>query len=107
MIYLCISTAPVSEAAALARQLVDERLAACVNIVPGITSVYRWKGEVQHDREALLVIKTSDEALPQLMRELPDLHPYDVPEIVALNPSCVHPEYARWVDSESNPLSSG
>ena len=97
-----LSTIKPEAAEPLALKLVDLGLAACVNIVPGITSVYRWEGRIQCDGEALLIIKTSDESLARLMLELPRLHPYEVPEIVALNPSSVHAPYAQWIDVESN-----
>lgn len=96
-----LSTIKPEAAETLALKLVDLGLAACVNIVPGITSVYRWEDRIQRDSEALLVIKTSDETLAQLMLELPTLHPYEVPEIVALNPSSVHAPYAQWIDVET------
>jgi len=99
--HVVLSTVPPEAARSLASELVDRRLAACVNIVSGVTSVYRWKGAVHDDAESLLVIKTSSSALPDLMRELPRLHPYEVPEIVALDATSVHPQYARWVDDES------
>jgi periplasmic divalent cation tolerance protein len=99
--HVVLCTAPSKAAETLAFSIVDARLAACVNIVPGVTSVYRWQGAVQRDAESLLVIKTSADGLSRLLRELPALHPYDVPEIVALDPSDVHPPYARWVDDES------
>ena len=91
-------TAPSQDVAeVLAKDLVERRLAACVNILPGVTSVYHWQGEVHRDNESLLVAKTSAEALPQLMKRIAELHPYDVPEIVALDTSAVHPPYADWI----------
>ena len=98
---IVLSTIAPASAADLAAQLVERRLAACVNVIPGVTSIYRWEGAVQRDDESLLVIKTSDETLSRLMQELPALHPYDVPEIVTLEPSVVHDAYAAWVNTES------
>ena len=95
--HVVLSTIAPEAAETLASRLVEERVAACVNILPGITSVYRWQGKVHRDSESLLVIKTSAEALPQLMQRVADLHPYDVPEIVALDTSSVHPPYAAWI----------
>ena len=93
-----LSTAPEGERAVdLARTLVRERVAACVNIVPGLTSVYAWKGAVEEEREALLVIKTSAERLPDLEALLKRIHGYDVPELVALEPAHVEPRYLAWL----------
>lgn len=90
-------TAPdLGVARRLARALVDERLAACANLVPGVTSVYRWRGAVEEGSEVLLVVKTRAEDLPALERRVAELHPYDVPEIVALHPAHVEAAYLRW-----------
>lgn len=83
--------------ASLARSVVEERLAACVNLVPGLRSIYSWKGEVQDDREALLVIKTPGSRFEALRERLSALHPYDVPEIVALSATDCHGPYLDWV----------
>lgn len=84
----------------LARAAVQERLAACGNVVPGLTSVYRWKGQVHQDRESLIIFKTTRESLEPLKKRLLDLHPYDVPEILALSISDGHLPYLRWVEEE-------
>jgi len=81
----------------LAALLVDESLAACVNILPGVTSVYRWEGRVETDSELLLVIKTSRERWDQLNVLLAAEHPYDVPEIVFLPLSHGLPAYLEWM----------
>lgn len=86
-----------ADAPALARILVEERLAACVNILPVMTSVYRWKGSVEQDREQQLVIKTTPERLPALEQRLRQLHPYELPEFVVLRPSGGSEAYLRWV----------
>lgn len=70
---------------ALARILVEERLAACVNLLPGVRSVYRWQGEVEQAEEVLGIIKTTETRLPALMERLRALHPYDCPELIALD----------------------
>ena len=95
--HVVLSTIAPEAAETLASKLIEERVAACVNILPGVTSVYHWQGEVHRDNESLLVAKTSAEALPQLMKRIAELHPYDVPEIVALDTSAVHPPYADWI----------
>lgn len=93
-----LSTAPDPDTArALARDLVEARLAACVNLVPGATSVYRWEGRVEEAAEVLMVLKTTAAALPALEGALRERHPYDVPECVALDPARVEPRYRAWL----------
>jgi len=82
----------------LARALVERRLAACVNVVPGVVSHYRWKGELQRDEERLLVIKTRAERIEALREALRELHPYELPELVAFEISEGSPEYLKWLD---------
>jgi periplasmic divalent cation tolerance protein len=94
-------TAPAEAAETLAETLVVERLAACVACIDGVRSVYRWKGAVERSVEVQLVVKTSDAALARLVARLRELHPYEVPEIVAVDPSWVLPEYAKWVADET------
>ena len=103
---LCIVlvTAPDRDTALrLARGLVAERLAACVNVVPGATSVYRWEGEVHEDGEVLLVIKASPRRLDELERRIRAAHPYDVPEIVAIPTLATHGPYLDWARRETFP----
>ena len=85
-----------ADAAALARTLVDEHLAACVNVLPPMQSTYRWSGAVEESREVQLIIKTSAGALGQLRTRLLDLHPYETPEFVVLDASGSD-AYLRWV----------
>jgi periplasmic divalent cation tolerance protein len=85
------------EAERIAQALVDERLAACVNVVPGVVSVYRWKGSVQRDDELLLVIKTQAEAVEALRARLIALHSYELPEVVVLAIAGGHPPYLDWI----------
>ena len=82
--------------AALARTLVEERLAACVNVLPEMMSVYRWKGRVEQDSERQLVIKTSPSRVAALEARLRELHPYDLPEFVVLD-ATASAAYAEWV----------
>ena len=95
---LVLVTAP-DEAVAerLARRLVEAELAACVNLVPGLKSVYRWEGAVEEASEVLMVAKTTAGRLAELERRLSALHPYDVPEFVALEPTHVEARYAAWL----------
>lgn len=91
-------TAPSAEAGtAIGRALVDERLAACVNVVPGLTSIYRWQGQREEASECLLVIKTDAARYAALERRVLELHPYSVPEVLALPVEAGAPAYVQWV----------
>lgn len=94
-------TAPAQAATALARTVVEEGLAACANVLPGATSVYRWEGRVQEDAEALLVLKTSAKGVPALRARVVDLHEYDLPEFLVLDVADGLPGYLAWVVSET------
>jgi len=86
-----------ADPATLARTLVEERLAACVNILPAMTSLYRWEGRIEKDQERQLVIKTTRDRLPALEERVRHLHPYEVPEFVVLSASGGSDAYIRWV----------
>lgn len=102
MSLLCLSTCPDTETAAkIARALVEERLAACVNRVHGVHSTYRWQGEVHDDAETLLVIKTTRERFDALRARLVELHPYEVPELVAFEITDGLPAYLDWLARET------
>ena len=99
---LVLSTFPSPEKAAeVARVLVDEQLCACVNLVPQIRSIYRWQGAVSDEAETLALIKTTREAEGALRARLVELHPYEVPEVVAFRVSAGLPAYLQWVLEES------
>lgn len=99
---LIFCTCPDAESAdRIARTLVDERLAACVNRLPGVTSVYRWQGEVHEDSEVLLLIKTRGELFEPLRARLVALHPYEVPEVIALEVAAGHAPYLDWLRRET------
>jgi len=93
----------VDKARQIGTALVEAQLAACVNLLPGIESIYRWRGLVEREGEVLAVFKTSVAAWPAFEQRLRELHPYDVPEIVALHPDQVAESYARWVTGETCP----
>lgn len=93
-------THPVEGASAFARMLVERRLAACVNQLP-VKSTYRWEDRLAHDDEVLLIVKTQASCLESLARVLRDEHPYDVPELVVLEPSFVEPHYLSWLLAET------
>lgn len=84
-------------ASRLAGTLVAEELAACVNRFPGVTSVYRWQGEVHEDSEHVLLIKTTRACLPVLQARLLELHPYELPELIAVEASAGSAAYLDWV----------
>ena len=90
-----------AEGEKIARGLLRSRVAACINVVPGVTSLYWWKGKQERAREVLLVIKTSAARIPQLIREVKRLHSYTVPEVLALPVLAGNPEYLKWVREET------
>ncbi len=101
---LALCTCPdEATASTLARGLVDERLAACVNILTGVRSIYRWRDEVCDDGEVLMLIKCTRSRFDALQSWLLNHHPYDVPEVVALDVSKVSDEYRAWVESSVEP----
>lgn len=97
-VVVVLATFPANEdAQQLARTLVEERLAACVNILPPMQSVYRWEGRVEHAAEHQLVMKTTSAKVEQLEARLRALHPYDVPEFLVLPVSGGSAAYLEWV----------
>ena len=101
---LVFVTTPTSdEAGRIAETLVAQRLAACVNIVGGVRSVYWWKGEVSDETEVLCLIKTTAERFATLRARLIELHPYEVPEVIALDITAGHPAYLEWLESSVTP----
>ena len=99
-ILVVLSTVPSQETGReLARKLVDKRLAACVNVIPGLVSIFEWDGKLTEDSEALMVIKTTDKSLDSLISTLSEIHPYDIPEIIALRVEGGHSAYMDWVRS--------
>jgi len=87
------------EAERIAERLVEQGLAACVNVLPDAISIYRWKGRVERDEERLLLIKTRAERFEALREAILSLHPYEVPEIVALPIAAGHEPYLAWLDA--------
>jgi periplasmic divalent cation tolerance protein len=90
-------TCPESAAPQLARAVVSEGLAACVNILPAVTSIYVWEGELEESAEAMLVIKTTADGYPELAARLQREHPYDVPEIIEIPILRGNPAYLSWL----------
>lgn len=92
-------TAPdTDEAERIAGALVEERLAACVNVLPGCRSVYRWDGALQHDDEVLMVVKSARSVFPALEKRVAELHSYDVPEVIAVSLAAVSPTYRAFLE---------
>ncbi len=97
-VYLALCTCPdQATAEALAESLVDQGLAACVNILPGVLSVYRWEGSLARDNEVLLLIKTTEQRLAELTAQIKTQHPYDVPEVIAHPIVAGLDNYLEWV----------
>ena len=94
-----VTCGSAEEAAKLAEALVTEKLAACVNIVPGVTSVYFWEGKLCRESEHLLVVKSTAAAQERLARRVKELHSYAVPEVVTFPIASGNPDYLRWVES--------
>jgi periplasmic divalent cation tolerance protein len=104
-VVLVFSTAPAAPgddtAEQIARTLIDERLAACVNVHEPMVSIYRWKGVVEKDNERQLVIKTTRAALPALEKRLRELHPYELPELIVVAASGGSDAYLDWVAQQT------
>jgi len=91
------------QARAMAQALVEERLAACVNLVGGVQSIYRWQGAVEESEEVLCLVKTRRELLPALTARVRAVHPYDVPEILAFEVAEGSPAYLAWLEESTTP----
>lgn len=101
---IALITAPDLETGAeIARALVEGRLAACVNLVPAVRSIYRWEGAVQEDAEVLLLVKTRADRARELVDRVVELHPYDLPEVVMLPAVGGSLAYLDWVRDEAAP----
>jgi periplasmic divalent cation tolerance protein len=96
-IIVLVTTPNSDEANRIANALVAEQLAACVNIVPLIESIYRWEDEIKRDSEALMIIKTTDDRYAELERRVKELHSYTTPEVIALEIEQGSAEYLKWL----------
>jgi periplasmic divalent cation tolerance protein len=100
--FVVLSTCPdVETAARIGRSMVESATVACVNIVPGLRSIYRWDGAVQDEPEVLMIMKTTGSCLAAAREMLTNLHPYETPEVVALPVADGHDAYLRWVSSST------
>ncbi|MFH1715621.1 MAG: divalent-cation tolerance protein CutA [Elusimicrobiota bacterium] len=93
-----VTTKNINESKKITNKLLNDKLAACVNIIPKILSYYWWEGKVVNDEEALLVIKTAEPALDKLIQTLKAIHSYDVPEIIALEIEKGNDDYLKWIE---------
>jgi periplasmic divalent cation tolerance protein len=100
---LLLATAPPGKAAEIARALVEEGLAACVSLVPGLRSVYAWKGEIEDSPETLLVVKAAAARIERLVARLLEVHPYEVPEVLCFAPEAALGPYLAWVLAAAPP----
>jgi periplasmic divalent cation tolerance protein len=98
-IVVLITAGSQEEAHKIAKLLVNERKAACVNIVPGVDSLFRWKGKIDSARESLLLVKTRASLFPEIISLVKETHSYEVPEIIALPIIGGSEEYLKWLDS--------
>jgi len=92
------------QANSISEELVHRNLAACVNVVPGIKSVYRWKGKIQHDEERLLIIKTTRAAFADLRRAVKELHSYELPDLLAVPAAAGDDAVLDWIRSVVRPV---
>lgn len=102
MLVILTTTPNIEEAESLAQKIVESKLAACVQILPQIKSVYFWDGKIQTDNEHLLLIKTSDKKFDELEKFIQTNHSYEVPEIVALSAEKVSASYLNWISESLN-----
>lgn len=99
---LVFCTCPdLDSAQALAHLLVEQRLAACVNLLPAMRSVYRWQGQIEQAQEVQLLIKTCADRLEALTTAIQQEHPYELPEIIAISPSAGLPAYLEWIRAQT------
>lgn len=93
-----VTATSVDQAKEIARALVEEEIVACVNILQGMLSIFRWKGKVEEDAECLLIIKTRMNRVPDVITRVKSIHNYDVPEIIALPIVDGNPSYLQWIE---------
>ena len=95
-----ITAKDADEARRIARKLVEERLAACANIIEKVSSIYWWRGEIVEDEEAFIIVKTLKEKVPAIVKRVKEIHSYEVPEIIALEITEGSEDYLRWLREE-------
>ena len=95
---IMVTAANLDQAKDIARALVEEEIVACVNILQGMLSIFRWKGKIEEGAECLLIIKTRMSRLPEVISRVKSIHTYDVPEIIALPIIDGNPAYLQWIE---------
>jgi periplasmic divalent cation tolerance protein len=101
---IALLTAPDLEVAErLVQTLVEERIIACGNIIPALISIYRWQGAVERSGEVMIVVKTTSSEVPRLLERVPELHPYEVPEVLVLPIEAGYGPYLAWVGESVGP----
>ncbi|NPA42273.1 MAG: divalent-cation tolerance protein CutA [Aquificae bacterium] len=91
-------TTPKDKGEEIASFIIENKLGACVNVVPEVSSIYWWKGNIERDKEALLVVKTSSRLFKDLLTKVKEIHPYTVPEIIALPIVAGNEDYLKWIE---------
>lgn len=102
MFRMILVTAPAKDAEKIGRQLLEERLIACVNFIPHVKSLFWWKGEIDHADEVLMILKAPAKGIRRLKKRISELHSYEVPEIVVLRVEDAWKPYAKWVKQEAS-----
>jgi len=95
-------TAPHDKAEEISQKIVEDKLAACVNIIDRVKAIYRWKGVIKKDAESLLIVKTTTKKVEGLIRFIREQHAYEVPEVIAMTISEGNPDYLNWLDDETS-----
>jgi periplasmic divalent cation tolerance protein len=98
--WIYITTSESSESKKIAKILLEERLVACTNIIPQITSLYLWKGEIEEDNESILIAKTKDDKVDQVIERVKEIHSYETPCILQLEVKKASEEYLQWMENE-------
>jgi periplasmic divalent cation tolerance protein len=101
VIVVLITARDTAEAEKISKTLIKQRLAACTNIVPEVSSRFRWQGRLETAKESLLIVKTKGSLLPEIIKSVKKVHSYSVPEIIALPVTGGNRDYLDWVDSET------
>ncbi len=100
-VVIYITTGSIDEAKTIGRALVEEKLAACSNIISPIQSIYSWQGEICNDKEALMILKSRKKLFKKIVKRVEELHSYDVPEIIAMPIIEGSRKYLSWIDDET------
>ena len=100
IIIVFVTVPGLREGSRISKAILTSRLAACVNVIPGVQSIYKWKGKIVQEKEAMLVLKTTRPRYRKLEQKIKQLHPYEVPEVIAIPLIFGSPQYIEWVTRE-------